>query len=221
MTRGKAIRLVVYDRTDTAPLAIPRVERDADGAAHGTGGLTRWWRIGAGLHHGVGRAAGTLGAASWDEALAWAASEAETRGARIAELQAWGHGGWGYMAMGATRLDAGTVGPGGALASRIDALARVLAPGALVWLRCCSAFGNERGRSFARTLSARLGARVAGHTYIIGVWQSGTRSLAPGEDPGWPEGEGIEPARTPHAKLSTPSEPRTLTCFRPGLPPGW
>ena len=215
------LRLVVYDRTDTGPLAIPRVERDADGAAHGTGGLTRWWRLGALLHRGALRSSGSLGASTWDEALAWAVAQAETRGAPIAELQAWGHGGWGYMGMGTTRLDVGTVAPGGALAARIEALSHVLAPGALVWLRCCSAFGNERGRVFAERLADRVGARVAGHTYVIGVWQSGTHSLAPGEHPRWPSGEGIEPGATPRALISTPSAPRTLTCLRPGLPAGW
>jgi hypothetical protein len=219
-TRG--LRLVVYDRTDTGPLAIPRVERDADGAAHGTGGLTRWWRLGANLHRGVGRADASLGASSWDEALAWAVTEAEHRGAPIAELQAWGHGGRGYMGMGKTRLDVGALAlEGGGLGARLDAFAAALAPGALLWLRCCSAFGHERGRAFGERLAERLGARVAGHTYIIGVWQSGTHSLAPGERAGWAADEGIEGGAVPRAMVSTASAPRTLTCLRPGLPPGW
>jgi hypothetical protein len=214
------LRLVVYDRTDTGPLAIPRIERDADGAAHGTGGLTRWWRIGAGLHRAA-RASGTLGASRWDEALAWAIAEAQGKGQRIAELQAWGHGGWGYMGMGKTRLDVAAIEPGGELSALVDAFAEVLAPGALVWLRCCSAFGHPRGRELAERLAMRTRARVAGHTYVIGVWQSGTHSVGPGERATWPVEEGVEPGVVPRALVSSPGAPRTVTCLRPGLPAGW
>src|SRR5512140_1257584 len=126
------LRLVVYDATDTAPVAIPRITRGVDGSAEGPGGLTRFWRMGAALHRGIWRADAATGARTWKEALAWAAARAEGAGQPIDELQIWGHGGWGYMALGETRLDVGTL--RAELAPEIGALTRALAPGALVWL---------------------------------------------------------------------------------------
>jgi len=225
------LRLVVFDSTDTGPLAVPRIERDADGAAHGTGGLTRWWRLGALFHRGALRASDARGAANWSEALRWAVEVARKRGEPIAELQAWGHGGWGYMGMGKERLDKGSLEPGAALEPALRAFASALSPDALLWLRCCSAFG-ESGRGFAERLASFLGVRVAGHTHIIGVWQSGTHSAAPGQRADWPESEGVEalaagPAmvrgQRPRlvAKLSSPDAPRTISCVRLALPAGW
>ena len=127
------------------------------------------------------------------------------------------------MGMGSDRLDEASLEVGGSLAPSIDSLAQVLAPDALVWLRCCSTFGSARGQSFAQRLSERLGARVCGHTYIIGGWQSGTRSLAPGERPTWDEGEGVETASDGgrRAMESFADAPRTIHCLRRGLPSGW
>src|SRR5437762_849941 len=62
---------------------------------------------------------------------------------------------------------------------------------ALVWLRTCEAFGADDGQAFAARLADTLGARVAGHTFIIGAVQSGLRTLAPGSRPTWSSAEGI------------------------------
>ena len=216
------LRLVIYDATDTAPVAVPRITRRADGAAEGTGGLTRFWRMGAGLHRGIGRASASLGARSWREALRWTADVAAREDEKVHELQLWGHGGWGYMGMGDERLDVATA--SGDLDGEMTGLARVLAPGALVWFRCCSAFGTAAGQRFATAIAERLGARVAGHTYIIGLWQSGTRSVAPGESAAWDPDEGVlrgADGSPLGADVSSMRAPRTLHCLRPGLPAGW
>ena len=126
------------------------------------------------------------------------------------------------MAMGDGRLDALTM--AGALAPELGALGRALAPGALVWLRCCSAFGTRAGQDFGAKLADTLGARVAGHTYIIGIWQSGTHSVSPGATADWDHLEGVERdgrGAPLGAAMSTGRAPRTLHCLRPGLPAGW
>jgi hypothetical protein len=220
--RRAPLKLIVFDATDIGPLAIPRIERDTDGTARGTGGLTRFWRMGAALHRMASRADKTLGATSWREALRWAAGVSQETGRPIGELQAWGHGGWGYMGIHGERLDEVACSPASSLAGELDALRDSFTPGALVWLRCCSAFGASAGQRFARALADRLGARAAGHTYIIGAWQSGTHSLAPGGRPSWSDREGIEARPTgPVAQVSTPFAPSTLTCLHLGLPPGF
>jgi hypothetical protein len=126
------------------------------------------------------------------------------------------------MGLGGERLDVETA--AGALARSIERLARALAPGALVWFRCCSAFGTRLGQTFAGEIAARLGARVAGHTHIIGVWQSGTHSVGPGETPAWDANEGVERDANGvplGAAVSSALAPRTIHCLRPGLPQGW
>ncbi len=210
---GRGVRLVVFDATDTG-----RFKLGHDGS-HGTSavrvGLTPAWWVGARLH-ALARAVRGEGYAfhgvhTWDEAIAFAASHAP-----VAELQVWGHGGWGFMDLGDTRLSRATL-------PRLDPLRAALAGDARVWLRCCSAFGGREGRRFAPALAAHLGCRVVGHTYVIGAWQSGTRSLAPAAEPDWPLDEGVTMrGGEPHAaKGSSPFAPRTVSCLRLDLPRGW
>lgn len=126
------------------------------------------------------------------------------------------------MQLGKTRLDGDALRPNHELAPALDALRGCLAgPDALFWLRCCSAFGHT-GRSFAQDLAARLGCKVAGHTHIIGFWQSGTHSLRPGEAPGWDPREGVRfQGRAATAALwSSVDAPNTLSCLSMGLPEG-
>lgn len=239
------MRLVLFDNTDLGWGSARRVNgarrrregpEHAHAPAHEAGdlavvgeavgariGLTPIWRAGALLHRLQGAADSSLAASSWAEALGWAARTARERGRKIASLQAWGHGGWGYMRLGATRLDEAALRPGSPLDGALDALRAELAgPDALVWLRCCSAFGHT-GQAFARALAGRLGCRVAGHTYIIAFYQSGTHSLRPGEAPSWDPREGVrfsggEPAS---AKWSSRTAPNTVSCLTADLPPGY
>src|SRR6185437_12193271 len=101
----------------------------------------------------------------------------------IAEVQYWGHGRWGRALVAEDVLDARALGAGHPLRRGLDALRERLAPGALLWFRTCETFGASPGIDFARRLSDHLGARVAGHTYIIGFHQSGLHGLAPGGVP--------------------------------------
>jgi hypothetical protein len=221
------LRLVVYDRTDTRPV-LPwlrsRVATSAnpDGTSSGSPGLSPAWWAGTWLHRLAGAADAALGATRWDEALAWAVRVAKERGRPIGSLQAWGHGGWGFMLLGATSLSMGSLAPEHELGTLVDDLRDVLAgPDALVWLRCCSAFGSKAGVSFARAMSRRLGCRVAGHTYIIGLLQSGTHSVRPGGEPAWGPTEGVvldAAGNALRAKWSGPFEPATISCLRFGLP---
>ncbi|KYF54401.1 hypothetical protein BE08_40405, partial [Sorangium cellulosum] len=186
-------------------------------------GLTPIWRAGALLHRMTGAADAWEQASSWAEALGWAARTARERGRKIRSLQVWGHGGWGYMRIGKTRLDEAALLPGSPLDGAIAALKGELAgPDALVWLRCCSAFGHT-GQAFARALADRLGCRVAGHTYIIAFYQSGAHSLRPGEAPGWDPREGVRfSGGAPAGALwSSRTAPNTVSCLTADLPPGY
>ena len=184
------------------------------------GHLTPLWASGSILYRGLRRIDAAHGVASWDEALTWLASQP----ASITEIQYWGHGTWGGARVGADRLDAGALSPVHRLRARLEALRDHLAPNALFWFRTCETLGATRGIDFAERFADFLGARVAGHTYVIGVHQSGLHGVAPGvradwsPDEGLAEGTGDAPVR---AQGSHRKAPRTITCFHGQVPADW
>lgn len=195
---------MVYDRTCTTR----------------RGALTPAWRVGARLYRVLDRIDAAHGVSTWREALAWTASQREP----IRELQYWGHGMWGAAKVDSDALDASALSPGHRLHAGLEALRERLAPGALVWFRTCQTLGAARGIAFAERLADFLGARVAGHTFVIGFHQSGLRGLAPGTRATWSAAEGLaagtgdEPER---AHGSSPAQPRTITCLTGSVPAGW
>jgi len=214
----EGLRIVVWDETDTS-----RFRPGHDGSVGTTRvelGLAPAWWLGAKVH-GLMRGSTPYrarGVHSWEQALRFALDASQETGLPIADFQAWGHGGWGFMDLGDTRLEKRTL-----TSLPLDQLSRVMTDDALFWVRCCSAFGARSGRVFARELADRVRHRVAGHSYIIGVLQSGTHSLAPGAEPDWPLEEGVvlENAQPIRAKGSGPRQPHTIGCLRLDLPPGW
>ena len=196
---------MIYDRTCTT---------------HGVG-LSTAWAAGAQLYRGLGRHDASYGATSWADALAWVAALEPSRS--IAEIQYWGHGKWGCIYVDGERFDAA------ALVKHEPVLTEIKArflPDAqsLVWLRTCEAFGATAGIDFAQRLADGLGTRVAGHTFIIGVLQSGLRALAPGQRPSWSPTEGIAagnadaPERAHDSRLLAP---RTVHCLTNAIPKAW
>ena len=204
------LRLMVYDRTCIGKRAPV--------------GLSTAWSAGSVLYRGLGRIDATFGAASWDEALGWLATHEPDR--RIAEIQYWGHGRWGRVLIDRDPFDVAALGAGHALAKRVAAVRERLVPGgeALVWLRTCEAFGARAGLDFAPRLADAFGARVAGHTHIIGALQSGLHGLRPGHLPDWSADEGIAEGTPDDPKSAFESgvlRPRTVTCFAREVPASW
>jgi hypothetical protein len=185
-----------------------------------TGGMSQAWSAGARLYRGLRRLDAVCGAASWDEALDWLATLDEP----IAELQYWGHGRWGRALVADDVLDARALAPADPRHGKLRALRERLAPDALVWFRTCETFGARVGIDFAERLADFLGARVAGHTYVIHFHQSGLHGLGPGcradwsPDEGLAEGSADSPRR---AHRSTPWAPRTISCLAGRVPPAW
>ena len=121
-------------------------------------------------------------------------------------------------------LDARSLGRGHDHRAGLDAMRARLAPGALVWFRTCETFGAGAGIAFAERLAEALGARVAGHTHVIGFHQSGLHGLVPGARAGWAPDEGLEkgtPEAPIRARPSRPWAPRTITCLHGRVPPAW
>lgn len=196
------MRLLVFDRTCTAGRR---------------GSLSPVWAAGAKLYRGLGRIDAALGVASWDEAFAWLTTQREP----IREIQYWGHGKWGTALVDEDRFDIDAI---GRRARDLAALRERLAPDALVWFRTCETLGARAGHEFSMRLADTLGARVAGHTYIIGFHQSGLHGVAPGMRPDWPVDEGLlegTPDAPTEARWSRPWIARTITALTGAVPRAW
>jgi hypothetical protein len=203
----KPLRLVVYDATQRGrpPRAL---------------GLA--WQLGTYLYRGLGHVDAAFGARSFAEAFTWL--ERYEPGRPVAELQFWGHGKWGRALIQRESFDRGTLAPGHPLSPRLAALRERLVPGALVWFRTCETLGAIPGQDFARALGDHLGARIAGHTYVIGYFQSGLHTLAAGQAPSWSPAEGLSrgsPEAPEAAFASRSGEPNTVTCFDSSIPDGF
>lgn len=197
---------MVYDRTCSGHWGLP--------------GLTASWRAGGWLYRALGRLDGWTGASSWPEALAWLASFEPGR--PLGEIQYWGHGTWGRVLLNGRSLDIDALKPGHPLQPSLAAIrSRLSGPDALWWFRTCETFGTDAGHRFATEWTRYFGCRAAGHTFIIGPWQSGLHVLAPGDEPDWPVTEGVRELAEgrPRARWSGPFAPNTIT-FLHGRPPG-
>ena len=184
------------------------------------GGLTVPWAAGSYLYRGLRRIDRAKGVASWGEAFAWLA----TLDAPIDELQYWGHGRWGRFLIDQEALSLASLGAPHDHHAGLRAVRERLAPGALVWFRTCSAFGARRGIAFAEALADFFGARVAGHTHVIGFHQSGLHGVIPGARADWDPAEGVAegtPEDPREAAWSRPWAPRTITCLHGGVPEAW
>lgn len=185
-------------------------------------GLSHSWWCGARLYGALDRIDASFGASSWEEALAFLLRACEGR--PVVEVQFWGHGKWGEARIAGDVLDERALCAGHALELPLRRLRRRLADSALFWFRTCETFGALRGHSFASAFTEELGCSVAGHTYIIGPWQSGLHLLRPGATPHWSSEEGIRvgsPASPTCALWSTPLAPNTITCLHGTVPPGF
>jgi len=204
---SSALRLVIYDATQLS---------------RGPRALGLSWKYGTRLYRGLGRTDGAYGAQGFADAFAWLASHEPAR--PIAELQFWGHGKWGRVFIDREPLDRGVLRAGHPHHSAFNAFRERLAPGALLWFRTCETFGAIPGRDFAAALGDATGARVAGHTFVIGFYQSGLHCLRPGQTPTWAAGEGLArgSVERPEAALpSSPNAPNTVTCLSGRIPVGF
>jgi hypothetical protein len=204
------MRLLVYDATWL-------------GRAWVQPGLTSSWIVGGALYRGLGRIDASYGATSWEDALAWLCSVEPSK--KVDEIQFWGHGTWGRVLIGRDRLDADAVKDRShSRHGDLKALReRLTGPQALMWFRSCETFGREAGHHFASAWTRFFGCRVAGYTYVIGPWQSGLHSLAPGQTPSWSVAEGlpVDVAEPRHARMSGPLEPNTISCLHGRIPDGF
>jgi hypothetical protein len=162
------------------------------------------------------------GARSFTDGLAWLSAFRESE--PIAELQFWGHGKWGRIFIDRETLDQGALAAGHDHHPALCRLRERMMPDSLVWFRTCETFGAVAGQDFARAWTDFFQCRAAGHTFVIGYWQSGLHQIGPGDSPAWKADEGLikgSPMRPERAALSWPGRPNTITCLQGRIPEGW
>jgi hypothetical protein len=202
-----ALRLVVFDATQRQ--RKPRA-------------LGYSWQYGTHLYRALGRVDAAFGARSFQEAFEWLATHEHDR--PIAELQFWGHGRWGRVMIDSEVLDRQLLSAAHPQHSGFQRLRERLTPDALIWFRTCETLGASAGQDFAARLADATGARVAGHTFIIGFLQSGLHCLRPGMSPHWSSSEGLargSPEAPEVALPSGPTAPNTITCLTGQIPDGY
>lgn len=199
---------MIYDATCTGRGVLP--------------GLTHSWIAGALLYQGLGRLDASRGVTTWEEGLHWLADHQVER--PIAEVQFWGHGKWGEARVAGDILDERSLVAGHTHEAALRRVRARLTDDALFWFRTCETFGAHKGHAFARDFTDYLGCAGAGHTFIIGPWQSGLHRLAPGATPHWSADEGIEEgsaALPTRALWSGRRAPNTITCLHSVVPSGF
>lgn len=199
------LRLMLYDRTCRGPGPLP--------------GLSTSWWLGAHLHRFTAGFDAWHGAASWDEGLHWLATVRPSE--RIEEIQFWGHGQPGCVLIDRRPLDVHALDASHPLHPDLEAVReRLHGPESLWWFRTCLTFGRSEGLRFAREWTRFFNCRAAGHTWVIGPVQGGLHELGPGEEPDWPEEEGVPPPGgwrlPPWLRLDAPNR---ITLLRGRLPP--
>ena len=204
---AKGLRLVVYDATQRK--RSPKL-------------LGLSWQYGTHLYRALGRVDAAHGARGFASALEWLKKHQPQQ--PIEELQFWGHGKWGQIFIDREVFDRSVLGAGHRHHAAFQAVRERLTPDALLWFRTCETLGAHAGQDFAAALGDATGARVAGHTFVIGFFQSGLHCLRPGTKPHWPATEGLVrgSAEQPESALpSTPDAPNTITCLTGQIPPGF
>ena len=200
---SKGLRLLLFDRTCQGNPV----------------GLSDAWKAGAGVYRTLDRLDASFGADNWEDALSWAASHAPSR--PIREIQFWGHGRWGGAKIDDEHLDASSLDEGHRHRRHLDAIAERMNADSLWWFRTCETFGAEAGHAFAQRWTEHFGCPAAGHTFVIGFWQSGLHRLEPGRAPTWSTAEGLlrgTPASPEKAAWSRPWRPNTISCLRGSIP---
>ena len=191
--------------------------------------LSLIWRIGGWLYRLLGRLDRHHGATSWADALVWLGTVEPAR--PIAEIQYWGHGRWGRALISDESMDIRCLDPRHVMYKHLHRIrSRLVANDsthrerALWWFRTCETLGAECGQEFAMAWADFFNCRVAGHTHVIGFYQSGLHSLRSGESPTWSASEGIiegDAAKPSRAAESRRCLLNTITCFGGRVPNGW
>lgn len=216
--KNKPIRVMIYDDSTL---------RDGwDGFKED--GLALSWKWGDKLYRMFGGFDVSFGAQNINEALDYLVELSEKE--KISQIQFWCHGWPGRLYLGDSYLDERSFYRNRETAKKISLISERMTDDGLFWFRACSTFAGEAGQTFAKRFvelinNDNTARRAAGHTYIIGMLQSGLYTLGKNEEPGWDVNEGLvagESVSFPQKlQWSNLFRPNTILFLRGAIPKGW
>lgn len=203
------LRVMLYDSTTLK-----------DGI-HPEDALAMSWRLGATLYRLRDDIDYHFGVTDWNEAFDWLIDLAQKN--TIGEIQFWCHGSPGRVWLGKNQFNTSLL-QDATIRQKLLTLRSSFSSNTLIWFRTCGTFAGESGQKFAKELANFLGCVVAGHTHIIGPFQSGLHTLKYGQEPNWSTEEGLIKDTSGHVTgvvKSSPWKKHTITCLRGSIPKGW
>ncbi len=201
-------RLMIYDNSSLKDALAP------------SDYLATSWKLGSSLYKTFRMLDKVKGVSSWEKAIDWLIEETKTEPASM--IQFWGHGYPGYALIGHEFLSAYTF-DNKVMGEKLRTLGKQLVPETVFWFRTCGTIAGRDGHEFAERFSSEMNCTVAGHTYLIGLWQSGLHTLQAWDKANWPITEGINKKAdgTISLKASHPFAQNTITCLSGNLPVKW
>lgn len=158
---------------------------------------------------------------NWQEAFEWILSVEPDR--KINSIQFWGHGSPGRVWINGDALSIRSLTEQSQHYIMLKKLKDRMAKDSVIWFRSCNVFSASEGRFFSIAFCQFMQTKIAGHTYIVGPWQSGLHTIKPGQRPSWDLSEGLK--KTEDGKIkklwSTPWEKNTVFCLNNKIPEGW
>lgn len=163
----------------------------------------------------------TKGCYNWTEALNYLSNVDSDK--KIKSIQFWGHGSPGRVWINGDFLSVRSLLASSTHRSYLLKLKERLTPESVIWFRSCNVFAGQEGYLFAIAFSQFMNCVVAGHTFIVGPWQSGLHTIKPGERPSWSKEEGIKKKENGETQMlwSKPWSPNTIFCLTGQIPKGW
>lgn len=158
---------------------------------------------------------------NWIDALNWI-SEVEPN-KKINSIQFWGHGSPGRVWINGDALSIRSLTYDSPHYYFLKKIKERLATDSTIWFRSCNVFTGSDGKFFSIAFSQFMQSRIAGHTYIVGPWQSGLHTIKPGQRPSWNISEGLKKEEDGKIKKlwSMPWEKNTIFCLTNKIPEGW
>lgn len=163
------------------------------------------------------------GVESWEEALDWMLSLDSTK--KISMIQFWGHGSPGNVFINGDAINTNVLRSNHPLHLKFQALKKKLTDQSVIWFRSCTVFQGSKGSFFAKRWAQFFNCKIAGHTFVVGPWQSGLHTLVPDQEPYWPLDEGVAEEgkgwNGSASQMSGPFQTNTIFCLRGDIPTQW
>jgi hypothetical protein len=196
------MKVAIYDRTALF-----------DNVKNSNDILTYSWMYGSRMFKLFNSLDTAKGVSSWEEAFSFLEEFSKTT--VITGVQFWGHGAPGVAAIGGELLNRKKTSQ---YKERLSNIGSRMSEDAYWWWRTCGTYGRETGKHFAEHFTKTLGRKTAGHTHVIGFWQSGGHVIRPEQKAHWSDVEGFAGDQMISSNWNRPN---TIICAQTKIPKNW